>query len=772
MKQKRAHPRVFPVLLTFFGLILLLGGVNLLLLGGSSWYAIAGATLIASATLLWIGNRWGAWLYGLLLMSSSGWALWEVGLNGWALLPRLGALAVLGVWLLTPFVQRGLDSGPPPLLRPFRSSAAVWVWLSVALAGFALTAIALTQSRPVADVHITDAPSTPARGDWVNYGNDSAGTRYSELTLIKPSNVARLKLAWSFRTGDNARPGEDFSFEATPLKIGHLLYLCTATDQVFALDASTGTQVWHFDPKIDREGMPAFACRGVSYAAVSAVPEPCAQRIYLATLNARLWSLDALTGTPCANFGEGGSVDLQRGLGEVPKGGYTLSSPPLITHGRLVVGASVRDNWSVDMPSGVVRAYDAVTGSLDWAWDVGRVDHSAPATGETYTRSTPNAWAPMVADDALGLIYIPTGNPAGDFVGLKRRAFDERYGSSLVALDVGTGSERWKFQATHHDLWDNDLGSQPVLVDIPTAGGVQPAVVMGSKQGNLFVLNRETGVPIVPVAEKPAPQLSNIGERLSLTQPTSVLSVNPGPAMLTEAAMWGATPVDQLWCRIQFRKARYDGAYTPPGTGRASIAYPGMFGGVEWGGVSIDPNRKILVTNPSAMPFLVRMAAVDSPPADMPRGVKEIKGSGYAVSYYGFLSPLRMPCMQPPWGKLYAIDLATNQVLWERAVGTARDTGPFGIPSQIPLVIGTPQVGGSVVTRSGLIFSGATLDRYLRAYDLQTGTELWSARLPAGGQSSPMTFQSDARQFVVIAAGGHGVLGTKTGDYVMAYALQ
>jgi quinoprotein glucose dehydrogenase len=772
MKQKRAHPRVFPVVLTLFGLILLLGGVDLLVLGGSWWYALAGITLIASAALLWFGNRWGAWLYGLLLLSSVGWALWEVGLNGWALLPRLGAPALLGVWILTPFIQRGLDSGPPPLLRPFRSSAAVWVWLLVAIAGFALTAIALTHSRPVAGAHVMETPQMPAAGDWSNYGNDAAGTRYSELTLVKPSNVARLKLAWSFRTGDNARPGEDFSFEATPLKIDRLLYICTATNQVFALDAATGKEAWHFDPKIDRDGISAFACRGVSYAVVGTAPEVCSQRIYLATLNARLWSLDALTGKPCANFGDAGSVDLLHGLGEVPKGGYALSSPPLVTHGRLVVGASIRDNWSVDMPSGVVRAYDAVTGTLDWAWDVGRAARNAPAPGETYTRSTPNAWAPMVADDALGLVYIPTGNPAGDFVGLKRRPIDEQYGSALVALDTSTGIERWKFQATHHDLWDNDLGSQPVLVDIPAAGGMQPAVVMGTKQGNLFVLNRESGAPIIPVAEKPTPQLSNIGERLSPTQPASALSVNPGPAVLTEAAMWGATPVDQLWCRIQFRKARYEGPYTPPGTGRASIAYPGMFGGVEWGGITVDPYRKILITNPSAMPFLVRMASVDSPPADMPRGVKEIKGSGYATSYFGFLSPLRIPCMQPPWGKLYAIDLATNQVLWEHAVGTARDTGPFGIASQIPLVIGTPQVGGSIVTRSGLIFSAATLDRYLRAYDLQTGTEIWSARLPAGGQSTPMTYKSDARQFVVIAAGGHGVLGTKTGDYVMAYALQ
>jgi quinoprotein glucose dehydrogenase len=431
------------------------------------------------------------------------------------------------------------------------------------------------------------------------------------------------------------------------------------------------------------------------------------------------------------------------------------------------------------MPSGVVRAFDAVTGKLLWAWDVGRPDRTdAPSTGETYTRSTPNAWAPLVADDALGLVYIPTGNPAVDFWGKKRRPFDEHYSDSLVSVDISTGNTRWSFQATHHDLWDNDLSSQPVLTDLPTAQGIQPAVIFGTKQGSIFILNRKTGEPIVPVTENPAPELSNIGEHLAATQPSSALAVNPGPSVLTEAAMWGITPLDQMWCRIQYRKARYEGAYTPPGTGQASTVYPGMFGGIEWGGVTVDPVRKILISNPSAMPFLVRMASVNNSPGSTklnaphePAGLSEMQGTGYAASYFGFLSPLKVPCMQPPWGKLYAIDLRTNRVIWERPVGTARDSGPFGIATRLPLLIGTPQVGGTVVTRSGLIFAGATLDDYLRAYELQTGKELWKARLPAGGQATPMTFQSDDRQFVVIASGGHEVLGTKTGDYVLAYAL-
>lgn len=460
-----------------------------------------------------------------------------------------------------------------------------------------------------------------------------------------------------------------------------------------------------------------------------------------------------------------------------------VTSAPVVTHGKLVFGATVDDDLSIDTPSGVVRAFDAVTGNLAWAWDVGRPDRrDAPSPNETYTRSTPNVWAPLVADDELGLVFIPTANPAGDFWGKKRRPFDDQYGSSLVAVDVNTGETRWRFQVTHHDVWDNDLSSQPVLVDIPTATGLQHAVLFGTKQGQIFVLNRMTGVPIVQVTEKPAPGPSNVGEQLAATQPASALAVNPGPSTLTEASMWGITPIDQMWCRIQYRQARYEGPYTPPGIDRKSIVYPGMFGGIEWGGVTVDPVRKILISNPNAMPFMVSMARInkaseasqsnDSRQTDgVPAGMGEMPGTGHAASFYGFLSPLATPCMQPPWGKLYAIDLQTNKVMWERPVGTMRDSGPLGFASHMPLLIGTPQVGGTIVTRSGLIFSAATLDQYLRAYDLATGKELWKARLPAGGQATPMTFQANGQQYVVIAAGGHGVLGTKKGDHVLAYAL-
>jgi quinoprotein glucose dehydrogenase len=740
--------RAYALVLALLGTVLLLGGVKLLLAGGSLWYAAAGILLLICAALQWHANRWAMGIYGLLLIGTAIWSVWEVGLDAWALLPRLGTLSALGLWFLPP-----------------RAWRAVIVLAAVAIAAVGLMSIhASPAAAPVAE----PMPSA-AESDWRNYGNGPDGTRYSPLAQLQPGNVRQLKLAWSFRTADVARQGGEYNFEATALKVGSLLYACTPGSQVVALEAATGQLRWRFNAGGGTNRIHAFPCRGVSYYAIANESGPCSQRIYVATPDNNLWGIDALNGSVCSGFGSNGGVDLLSGLGSVIKGQYAVTSPPVVTHGKLVLGASVADNVSTDMPSGVVRAYDAVTGTLAWAWDVGRPGHhGAPALGDTYTRSTPNAWVPLVADDALGLVYVPTGNSSPDFWGRLRRTFDEKYAVSLVALSVETGEPQWHFQFVHHDLWDLDLSSQPVLVDVPGAHGAQPAIIVGTKQGGIYVLNRVTGAPLVPVTEIPAPGPSNIGERLSPTQPESALTLNPGPRRLTEASMWGITPVDQMWCRLRFRQSRYDGPFTPPGTGMPTIAYPGMFGGIEWSGLTVDPVRKILIANPNAMPFVVQMARL---PAAAATGLSEIKGTGHAVSNYAFLSPLKIPCLQPPWGELYAVDLSTLTVLWHHPVGTARDTGPFGIASQLPLRIGTPQVGGSIVTRGGLVFSAATLDRYLRAYDLNSGAELWRTRLPAGGQATPMTYEADGRQFVVIAAGGHSGLNTKGGDYLLAYAL-
>jgi quinoprotein glucose dehydrogenase len=398
-----------------------------------------------------------------------------------------------------------------------------------------------------------------------------------------------------------------------------------------------------------------------------------------------------------------------------------------------------------------------------------------PPAGESFTRSTPNAWAPLSADERLGLVYVPMGNPAPDHWGDRRRAFDEKYGSALVALDATTGRPRWSFQMAHHDLWDLDVPSQPTLADVPTSTGIRLAVIQATKQGDIFVLDRQTGQPIVPVSERPVPQNHRLATFLSPTQPVSAMSVTPPP--LTEAMMWGATPLDQLYCRIQYRKSRYEGPYTPPGLDQ-TLHNPGLSGVTNWGGVSVDPTRSVMIVNSSNVAFLLKMfnradAEGKGGKSGHEVGLQAMLGTPYKVRLEPFLNPLGIPCHQPAWGKMHAFDLRTGKQLWARAVGTSRDSGPFGFPTGIPLPLGAPQFGGTALTRSGLIFSGATADNYLRAYAISDGRELWRARLPAGGQATPITYVSGAsgRQFVVISAGGSALMGTKTGDFVRAYAL-
>ena len=783
--MRRLIDRLFVCLVACLGVVFLVGGAYLLRLGGSAWYAFAGATLLGVASLRWRGKASAGTWYAAFLALTAGWSVWEGGWDSWALLPRLILPAVLGLGFLL---------APVSVRRPAGDRAAIALAL-VLLGGLTALTLSVGGGTPVVvgagagsgerGTAGSDAPGRKSPGaqpdaDWLHYGNDRGGSRYSPLAQIDAGNVGRLKLAWSVRTGDLGEAGQEFNFEATPIKVGQQVFACTPSGQVLALDAASGRVAWHFDGKPSRRGISTMICRGVSYYAIPDTGRTCSRRVYVADVGNRLWGLDAGSGKPCDDFGTHGAVDLTDGLGEVRADHYSVTSPPVVVRGLLVVGGRVKDNVAVDMPSGVVRAYDAVSGRLAWAWDVGREAASSGATTPvSYVRSTPNVWGPMSADEDLGLVFLPTGNAAADFWGRHRRPFDERYSAGVVAVDAIHGTTRWVFQATHHDVWDNDTSAQPSLVNWPVAGGSRPAVVIGTKQGKLFVLDRSTGEPLVPVTESPVPQNSDIGERIAPTQPTSALSVNPGPDRLTEAAMWGLTPIDQMMCRIRFRQARYDGPYTPPGISRPSIIYPGMFGGIEWGGMAFDPEQGVMVVNASAMPFLLRMARssgaagrAPSVPEGTSGGLNDVAGTGYAASFYGFLGPLKLPCMQPPWGKLYAIDMASGRTLWARPVGTPEDSGPFGIATHLKLTVGTPQVGGALVTAGDLIFSGATLDQYLRAYQRSSGRELWSTRLPAGGQATPMTYSVGGRQYIVIAAGGHAVLGTRRGDWLLAFTLE
>jgi quinoprotein glucose dehydrogenase len=769
------------------------------MLGGSLYYLVAGLALVLSSVLLWRRRRLGSLVYGGMLLVTIIWSLWEVGFDTWALMPRLAAPLVIGLWLLTPWLNRGLDarrSSPDRFFARHRAATAVLAVIIAVGAGALLHAATTPPIDPIfqAGTTSTIASGAPvavdeasARGDWLHFGNDQGGSRFSPLDQINRTNVEKLQVAWTYRTGvpsENQLGG----FEDTPLKVGRLLYLAAEDNDVIALEADSGKEIWRFEVNLQK-GAPFLGMRGLGYYKQPETSGACAERILMNTQDARLIALDALTGAPCQGFGSNGQVSLLTGMGEVTPGYYYVTSAPTIVRGRVVLGGWIADNQYWGEPSGVVRAFDAVTGKLAWAWDMGRPErHGEPPPAESYTHSTPNAWAPMSADEKLGLVYVPTGNATPDFYGAQRRPFDEAYASSIVAIDALTGEVRWKFQAVHHDLWDYDTASQPTLVDIPTASGVQHALIQPTKQGEIFLLDRETGASLADVKEFPAPQATMApGERLSPTQPFSVGMPSFRGPDLRERDMWGVTPLDQLWCRITFKEARYDGLYTPPSL-TPSIEYPGTAGGFDWGSISVDLDRHLLIANSSRFAFHMRLLARDE--ADR-RGIKPWRGNG-DPDFFGkgiqttsaqantpvaaisgpFLSPLGTPCQRPPWGYLSAVDLTTRKLVWSHPLGTARDVGPFGIPTMLPIEIGTPSMGGSVTTRGGLTFIAAAQDNYLRAYDSTTGKQLWQARLPAGGNATPMTYTSPAgRQFVVIVAGGSFIFQTKRGDYVIAYAL-
>ncbi|MDB5685628.1 MAG: glucose dehydrogenase, partial [Rhizorhabdus sp.] len=611
--------------------------------------------------------------------------------------------------------------------------------------------------------------------------NDAGSSRYSQLGQISPANVAALEPAWVYHTGPTPA-GAKASFQATPIKIGERVYLCTGYNDVIALDAETGKQVWRYQAKVNHDGVFGLSCRGVTYYKVPAATGPCAERIYTATIDARLIALDAATGTLCPGFGHNGQVDLLAGMGEVVKGYYFVTSPPQLVRGRLVLGGWVIDGQQTGEPSGVVRAFDAVTGAFSWAFDIGKPDfHGLPPAGQSFTRGTPNSWAPMSADEALGLVYIPTGNATPDYYGAHRTANDDRYASSVIALDANSGAVRWAFQTTHHDVWDYDVGSPPTLVDLP--GGVK-GLLQPTKRGEIFFLDRVTGKPIARVEERPVPQGGVPGERLSKTQPFSAGMPMFGGPPPSEKGMWGLTPIDQLLCRIKFRAARFEGTMTPLGVGKPTVTWPGYLGGIDWGGVSVDPVRKLmfvnntqvgnyneLISRPTANSMGLRAQTAEHM-SDVGGPAPQI-GVPYAAFIRPFLSPIAIPCQQPPYGMVSAVDLTTGKKVWTRRFGTSRDSGPLAHPTFQTIPMGVPNLGGSVMTKSGLTFIGAAQEHYLRAYSSTTGAELWKARLPAGAQATPATYWSSrsGRQFVVVAAGGHGAMLSGSSDTLIAFAL-
>lgn len=759
------YSRAIGSLLGIIGLWLAGGGGWLVALGGSAYYLMAGIGCLISAGLYMARRETlGCIVYLLVFATTCIWALVEVGGDFWQLLPRIAGPAVFAAIVLV-----------HGLFRPPGKRGIAWAATAMAIAALVLFVASLTRLPELSGGH--GLAQSPLPGDdWVAFGRTPAGTRYSPANQITPANVGSLEVAWTLRTGDlpSAYPNEKaaHTFEATPLKVGDLVYVCTPHDIVVAVDADTGSEKWRFDPKLDTTGAGLLACRGVSHFQSAASGGECPSRIILGTTDARLIALDALTGKPCTGFGQHGFVTLKDGLGVSPDGYYAVTSPPTVANGVAVVGGFVFDGQETEEPSGVIRGYDATTGALLWSWDSGAKDENwRPTEGEHYTRGSPNGWSVMSADPDLGLVYVPMGNATPDYVGMHRTPEHGRYSSSVVALDIRTGKRRWHFQTVHHDLWDYDIGSQPVLFDMPMPGGsAVPALAQPTKQGDIYILDRRTGAPLTDVAERPVPKGDIPTERYSPTQPVSVGFPSPvSKPVLEESDMWGTTPLDQLLCRIRFRSAVYKGRYTPPST-RRTLQYPTAFGAMDWGSVSIGDGGRTMFVNSSnlmmEMQLIPREQAIEGTPGN--KMFSPQRGTPYAANPVQVFSPLGIPCNAPPWGKLTAIDLATRTIKWERPLGTTHDHAPLGIA-----VPGAPNIAGSLATGGGLLFIGATIDDYLRAFDTRSGKELWRSRLPAGGQAAPISYVSGrtGRQYVVIAAGGHQALETTTGDYVVAYAL-
>jgi quinoprotein glucose dehydrogenase len=607
------------------------------------------------------------------------------------------------------------------------------------------------------------------------------GNHYSRLADITPDNVEHLEVAWTYRTGDMHDRVDGMAgtaFEATPIMVGGVLYVSTPYSRAIALDAETGAELWTFDPILDRTDREhtMVTSRGLSHWTdpERAPAESCASRIFLAVYDGRLFSLDAETGAPCADFAGGGSVDLREGVARIEgrRPQYTQTAPPSVVNGLLVVGSSIFDSHHADAPSGVVRAFDARTGALRWAWEpllgVGATDER----GEWIPAGAANTWATITADAERDLVFVPTGSPSPDHFGGLRPG-DNGYANSLVALRASTGEVVWHFQMVHHDLWDYDIPAPPALIELERDGKIVPAVVQATKMGYLFVFHRETGEPLFPIEEMPVPPSDISGEIVSPTQPVPVLPRPLAPQGLSPDDAWGLTPFDRAACRRRIASLRSDGVYAPPSV-RGTIAYPGFIGGMEWGGVAFDPASGLLVTNTNRVAMVATLIPRDEaddaapPEAGAKFSVAAQAKTPYAVRREPLLSPLGIPCSPPPFGMLHAVDMTTGELAWEVPLGRLTDL--VKVPT--PMKWGSPNMGGPLVT-GGLVFIAAAMDRRLRAFDLSSGEVVWTAKLPASAQASPLTYRArpGGRQFLVIAAGGHHGIGSSLGDYVIAYSL-
>jgi quinoprotein glucose dehydrogenase len=601
---------------------------------------------------------------------------------------------------------------------------------------------------------------------WPAYGADEAGTRYSTAKQIDRSNVGQLAVAWTYRTGAMAiatRLVKKAAFEATPILVEGRLFLTTPYDQVIALDPGTGEKIWDYDPGVDLTmNRSEVTSRGVSAWRETASPNrpvACRLRIFVGTLDARLVALDGATGKPCDDFGSHGQVDLNQEAATQTEwtGGYQVTSPPAIYRDLVIVGSSIADNWRVDTGRGIVRAFDVRTGKLKWTWDpIPWAAKTTPRTGAG------NAWAAFAVDSEHDLVFVPTGSAAPDYFGGIRKG-DNRWANSVVALRASTGQLVWGFQVVHHDLWDYDVAAQPTLF---TWKDGTPALVINSKMGHVFVLNRLTGQPLLPVQERRVPQTDVAGEETSATQPFSTISLVPEEFRAEDA--WGLTADDAKWCADKVRASRNEGIFTPPSL-KGTVEAPGNVGGVNWGGAAYDPSRHVMVVNTNRLVAWMKLIPRAEYAAEMKKEQDnrvfgefgDQQPSAYGMYRTFLFSPSKTPCNAPPWGTTAAVDLFTGKIAWNVPLGTM-------LPGAAS---GSINLGGPMMTAGGLVFTSATIDPHLRGFDSESGKELWSYELPAAAQATPMTYVWKGKQYLVIAAGGHGKLGSKQGDHVIAFAL-
>lgn len=800
--------RLIGGLLLLLGLILAAGGLWLAVLGGSLFYLVSGLVMGAIGVGIWRSRAWALTLSLLLLIASVIWAYTEIGTDFWQWVPR--SITFLVVALLAAACAPKLRKADGSSALRCGSAATLSILFLVIIAGIFATMFRihpLVIAKEGATAPITNPTAGHDSGnDWPAWGRNTAGNRFVQFDQINTKNVQNLEVAWTFRTGDLAVDGAEY--QVTPLKIDDTVYLCTPLNKIIALDATTGAEKWRFDPQPEQvESVQGWKrCRGVGYADLDELaatpvrhdtqtsPETttealtaattCRKRIIETTIDARILAVDAETGELCRDFGDNGFVDLTIGLTpdvkDGQKGSYNVTSAPLVADGVIMVGGRINDNLSVGEPSGVVRGYDVVTGDILWAWDAARgaTDSTPLPLGQTYAPETPNFWGTAAYDPKLGIAYFPTGNQTPDFWTGNRHDYSDEYNDSIVAVDLKTGKERWHFRTANIDPLDYDVSSQPILYDRPNADGtITPLIIQLTKRGQIFVLDRRDGTPVFDVEQRKVPTDAMPGMKVAETQPYSAISVGVEP--LKETDMWGASIFDQLWCRIQFKDMRWEGEFTPLSDKKRTLIYPGYYGGFNWGGGAIDAATGTLIVNDIRMAqwgqFIKQDEAIRIGLKPSTEGEYSTQtGTPWGVERSMFVSPLGIPCFKPPFGSMTAIDMTTGETKWQVPVGSIQDAPVMGIAPGVRIPLGMPTMGGPLVTAGGLTFFHGSLDFYVRAFDNNTGDELWRSRLPVGGQGAPMSYiGKDGKQYIVVVAGGATRTGTNEnrGDYVIAYAL-